>query len=358
MKARIEQRINLEEKRTPLEEVLPLATPYVLMVDPSSVCNFRCRFCPTGDPELIRKSGRYQGVMDLAAFKKIIDDLTAFDTPIKVLRLYKEGEPLLNPALPAMIRYAKQSGKILRVDTTTNGMLLTPKLGRQLIDAGIDQINISINGLNAAHFRQFARANVDFRRYVDNIRNLYDNRQNCTIYVKAIWENLSSDEREHFFEIFGDISDRIYLEHLQPNWPNFHFDHLDVEYTVGHYGQELRERHVCPYIFYIMVINSDSTVSLCVQDWAHKLMVGDLKRQSMLRIWQGMELNAHRLSHLEYHRKDNPTCAACSVPKHGVLDDIDDYAAAIRERYLRCNTKPYEQPISHHSARKPVHKRS
>ena len=29
----------------------------ILFVDPSSVCNFKCRFCPTGNHELIKKTG-------------------------------------------------------------------------------------------------------------------------------------------------------------------------------------------------------------------------------------------------------------------------------------------------------------
>jgi radical SAM protein with 4Fe4S-binding SPASM domain len=334
MKAKIQQRINLEEKRTSLEDVLPLSSPYVLMVDPSSACNFHCLFCPTGDTKLIQSTGRYQGFMKLDLFRKIIDGLELFDAPVKVLRLYKEGEPLLNPFLPEMIRYAKQSNKILRIDTTTNGTLLKPKMNRQLIESGIDQINISVNGVNDAQFSELTKAKVDFQKYVDNIRDLYENKKDCTIYIKAIYENMSSDERDLLFDIFGDICDRIYLEHLQPNWPDFHFDYINVEYTVGHYGQKLREQHVCPFIFYIMVVNSDGTVSLCVQDWAHKLVVGDVRNESLLNIWRGKEINMHRIVHLEYRRKDNPICSICPVMKHGVLDDIDKHASAIRDRYL------------------------
>lgn len=39
MKARLEPRINLIG-RTPLETVIPLATPFIVFVDPASSCNF------------------------------------------------------------------------------------------------------------------------------------------------------------------------------------------------------------------------------------------------------------------------------------------------------------------------------
>jgi hypothetical protein len=90
--------------------IAPLGTPFVLIVDPASHCNFKCRFCPTGDLELIKATGRYQGSMAFDTFKKIIDDLQEFPEPVRVLRLYKEGEPLMNKRFADMVRYARGSG--------------------------------------------------------------------------------------------------------------------------------------------------------------------------------------------------------------------------------------------------------
>ena len=119
MKAQIKPRINLEG-RTPLETVIPLSTPFVVFVDPASACNFQCTFCPTGLRDMIRDTGRYQGAMRFELFTKIIDDLDAFERPIRVLRLYKDGEPFLNKRLADMIAYAKASGRVEYIDTTTN----------------------------------------------------------------------------------------------------------------------------------------------------------------------------------------------------------------------------------------------
>ncbi len=120
MKARLKPRINLEG-RTPLETVIPLSTPFIVFVDPASSCNFKCTFCPTGHRDMIAETGRFQGVMKFEVFQKIIDDLGEFDKPIKVLRMYKDGEPLLNKRLADMVAYAKRSGHVDYIDTTTNG---------------------------------------------------------------------------------------------------------------------------------------------------------------------------------------------------------------------------------------------
>jgi len=143
MKARLEPRINLQG-RTALETVIPLATPFIVFVDPASSCNFKCTFCPTGHRDLITETGRFNGVMKFDVFKKIIDDLSEFEKPIKVLRLYKDGEPFLNKRLAEMVAYAKQSGRVDYIDTTTNGTFISPDRVGPVIEAGLDKINISV----------------------------------------------------------------------------------------------------------------------------------------------------------------------------------------------------------------------
>lgn len=332
MKATIKYRVN-KEKHTILGKVVPLKAPYVLLVDPVNLCNLRCKFCPTGNHDLIRSTGRYQGMLDFDLFKKIIDDLKDFDEPIRVLRLYKEGEPLLNPNFDRMVRYAKDSGLVSKIDTTTNGVLLNPDLNRKIIKAGIGQINISVNGMSSKQMYYYTRIKVDFEQYVENIRDLYVNRGECEISIKAIKENLSEGEQAKFFDLFGDMANRIVLENLSPAWPCFKFDEsIKMEFTCGNYGQEIVARKVCPYIFYIMVVNASGKASTCVGDWPNKLIVGDLNTQSVKDIWQGDLLNAHRIAHLTGHRGDNEFCKACEVVSHGTIDDLDKYAGEILQR--------------------------
>jgi radical SAM protein with 4Fe4S-binding SPASM domain len=332
MKAQIRTRLVEPSKRRDLNEIAPLGVPFVVMVDPASTCNFKCKFCPTGHPELIKSTGRYQGAMKFEVFTKLIDDLQAFPRAIKVLRLYKEGEPLMNKRFADMVAYARRSDRIERIDTTTNGALLTPKTSEKIIAAGINQINISVNGVRDEQFMDLVKAKVSFEKYVENIKYLYNIRGDCEIYVKAIHENLSEDDRKRFLDIFGDMADRIFFEHLFRNWPEFETDFFPDQFHVGQYGDPPLERLVCPYIFYSMTVNSDGSVSLCVQDWARKLVVGSVQDQTMEEIWFGKALNNHRMAHLSGCRKDNSTCAKCECMSFGVHDNIDKQASQIKER--------------------------
>lgn len=319
--------------RTSLETVIPLDTPYVLMIDPASSCNLRCTFCPTGYTNLIKNSKRFQGYMQLDMYKSIIDQVNDFKSPLKTLRLYKEGEPLVNPNFVDFIKIAKKNKKILRVDTTTNGILLNHRLSEKIIESGIDQINISVNGVSSEQYYRLTKVKLDFKKFVDEIKFLHSISGDSTIYVKGIAENFNELEKNKFYEIFTDISDRIFLEHLQPNWPKFEVPFLaNKEYTVGLYGAELKDRDVCPYIFYIMVINSDGSVSACVQDWQHKLILGNITDHKLVDIWNRGLHKDLQLLHLSKKRCSQEICSICPVLKHGALDNIDKYSEIIYKK--------------------------
>lgn len=329
MKAQLKPRINLEG-RTPLQNVIPLDTPFVIFVDPSSACNFLCPFCPTGHRDMIDETGRYQGVMKLPMFKKIIDDLSAFSQPIKVLRLYKDGEPFLNKNLAKMIAYAKDSGCVEYIDTTTNASLMTPERLGPVLDAGLDKINISVDGMNREQYIKFTGFDFDFDEFVKRVKWLDANKGNCEVVIKIPGELINNDQKQEFLDTFGDYCDRIFIENFAPCWPEFDVEaHTGIKITEGIYQQPISPTDTCPYIFYSMSVNADGLVSSCFLDWGRKLIIGDVIKQSVKSIWHSEEMNALRLQHLEGKRKDNPVCSQCGQLTHCLPDNIDNFRAEL-----------------------------
>ena len=332
MKAQIKPRIDLLN-RTKLETVIPLSVPFIINVDPADTCNFQCKFCPTGDRTLMKKTpGRNHGIMDFKLYIKIIDDICEFDKPIKVLRLYKDGEPLLNLRIAEMIRYAKEKSCAKRIDTTTNAILLNPQKNTDLIAAGLDRINISIEGINAQQYWEFSKYKVDFEKLVGNIRHLYENKDQCEIIVKINGDILSEDDKKKFYEIFGDIADGVYIEHIMACWPEFKLKGVEVNQEYGIYGQKIKEVMACPYVFYSFSINSDGSASICFLDWSRKLIIGDAKTQKVKDIWSGKELREYQKMFLMKKRKAHPVCGNCGQMSHGQPDDIDEYADMLSGR--------------------------
>jgi len=333
MKAIISPRIDLIN-RTQLENVIPLETPFVVFVDPADACNFKCSFCPTADRKLMKEVGRPWRQMSFDLYKKITNDLLKFPKKIEVLRLYKDGEPLLNKHFVDMIKYAKDIGASNRIDTTTNAALLNPKLGREIALAGLDRINISIEGINNEQYKQFSNIDFEFNRVLDNVREFYENKGNCEMLVKINGDHLTEKDKNKFLELFGDITDKIYIEHVMSCWPNFDLEShgVKVNDNSGIYGQEIKEVDICPYVFYSFAVNSDGLVSVCFLDWARKMIVGDLKTESIEEVWNGGKMKRYRKLMLDGNRKKHPECANCGQMTHGNPDNLDSHRIEINKK--------------------------
>ncbi|MFP3041949.1 radical SAM protein [Treponema primitia] len=333
MKAQIKPRIDLEN-RTKLETVIPLRTPFIINIDPSDICNFQCKFCPTGDRELMKNTAkRGRGVMDFEFYKKLIDDIGEFEDKVKVIRLYKDGEPLLNPHFANMVKYAKESGCCDRVDTTTNASLLTPELSKNIIDAGLDRINISVEGVNEAQYADFSQYKIDFKKFVDNIRYFYEHRKQCEMIVKINGDILTESEKQQFYDIFGDIADGVFIESIMDCWPAFEQKKVEINKTRGVYGQAINEVQVCPYVFYCLNINSDGTYSLCFLDWARKMLLGNAGTRTPKQIWNSSELREYQSMFLRKERKSHLICTDCGQMRQGQPDNLDAFADELKKLY-------------------------
>jgi MoaA/NifB/PqqE/SkfB family radical SAM enzyme len=334
MKAKIGTRYYRE--RTRLETVIPLKTPFILYLDPANSCNLKCNFCPCGRAhEDIWSDNKKKsvGIMPFDLFKKVIDDCEKFPDIIKSLRLYKEGEPLVNPKLPEMIAYAKKSGKFASIDFTTNGTLLNPDVNKCLVEAGLSRINISVEALNGENYKRICGVNLDFDKYLENIQDLYEHKGDCHIFIKTMADNFNGGTEKAFHGLFGDICDEIAVEYIGNCWPGF----TNTESNINVYhGGKITEFIVCPRIFYIVVVNSNGTVTHCIVDWNHIKTLGNVRRQSIYDIWNGYEFNQLRIEHLRGNRRKIKLCAECMEIESAAMDNIDEYRHELLRRMEVC----------------------
>jgi radical SAM protein with 4Fe4S-binding SPASM domain len=109
--------------------------------------------------------GRAEGSFDLAALRRLVDELPDLETvPLQGL-----GEPLLAPGLAEIVRHVASRGA--RVGFNTNGTLLTPQRFESLVDAGLDWLHVSLDGATAAT-HEGIRSGVDFATVVANLRGV------------------------------------------------------------------------------------------------------------------------------------------------------------------------------------------
>ena len=339
MVAKIEPRMSLEG-RTPLQEVIPLSTPFVLQIEPTNLCNIKCRFCPVGEQNIGKQSGINRGMLTLDLFKKAIDNLSDFEKRIKALHLYGNGEPLLNKHFFEMVTYAKKSGYIEFIDTTTNGLLLMPEIIDLIIEAGIDKINISVNGLTSKQYFEVTRAKMDYDKFLNNLRYLYENRRNTKILIKSISELYNEEDKKRFFEIFSPLSNSIFLENLTDPWPHHKVEEkMGIKSIHSAHSDKIEDKYVCCPIFYSLIMNFDGTVSLCCVDWKNNLIIGDVKKSSLKEIWHSDILFNHQMQHLKGERFKNPICRECNQISQCVIDNIDAYRLELADELQASRAK-------------------
>ncbi|MBN1051164.1 radical SAM protein [Clostridium botulinum] len=315
-----------------LSECIPLSTPFSILIDPVNLCNFKCKFCPTGDKKLLESVNRPNGIMDLKLFKKAVDDIRNFDKKLKKLFLYKDGEPLLNKNLGEMIKYAKSQDVAQSVDLTTNGALLDKDRAIEIIESGLDKIRISIESVSDKGYKLVTDTNVKYSTIKENVTYLYEEKirrkSNLHIHVKIVDIRLSEEEKQKFMNDFSDIADSIYIYPLM-GWS--YSESKDFTLGTGENASESLPknygRQVCPEPFYNLAVNFNGLVSVCCVDWSWGTIVGDMKKESLVDIWNGEKLKELRIKHLKGERSKIRACAKCKYMQDlSSMSDIDDCA--------------------------------
>lgn len=109
--------------------------PRSLYLETTSRCNSLCETC-------ILTFGGREPARDLtwAEFRRVVDQFPVLE---RVL-LHGIGEPLLNRDLARMIAHLKERGATVLFNS--NAITLTPRVGRSLIEAGLDELRVSVDG--------------------------------------------------------------------------------------------------------------------------------------------------------------------------------------------------------------------
>jgi cyclic pyranopterin phosphate synthase len=113
-------------------------------------CNIRCFYC-------MPKSGaEYVERREILSFEEI-ERFARVAAALGVTKLrVTGGEPLARRDLPLLIRRLAAIPGVRDLALTTNGVLLDP-LARPLYDAGLRRLNVHLDTLDRARFRQIAR---------------------------------------------------------------------------------------------------------------------------------------------------------------------------------------------------------
>ncbi|HEY1362640.1 MAG TPA: radical SAM protein [Xanthobacteraceae bacterium] len=138
------------------------APPVCVYLETTNRCNLLCTTCPRTYEELEPPADMSWGL-----FTSIVDQIPSVQRAV----LHGVGEPMLVKHLPRMVRYLKDRGTYVLFNT--NGTVLNQRNGRALIEAGLDELRVSLDAANAASFRA-VRGRDCFARILRNVRAFRD----------------------------------------------------------------------------------------------------------------------------------------------------------------------------------------
>ncbi len=159
-------------------------------IEPNSRCNFRCIMCQVSEWE----NGKRSEDMTLEQLQAFIESQPG----LTEVKLHGMGEPLMHPRYIEMVRYLVE--RDLWVRTNTNSSLLHARDNyRRLIDAGIGEIQTSVDGATKEVFEKIRRRS-NFEQVVSNLTllNRYANTKDRP-YTR-MWVVVQEYNRHQIFE--------------------------------------------------------------------------------------------------------------------------------------------------------------
>lgn len=132
-------------------------------IEAAASCNLSCHFCPR---DALVRPRRIMTPETFAAVERFL--------PAGAVVMFAGlGEPLTNYHLPGFVARLKRRG--VSACVITNGMLMNRPLIGALIDAGIDQFQVSVHAVDRATFRRLV-PEIDVDRLVANLHTLAELR--------------------------------------------------------------------------------------------------------------------------------------------------------------------------------------
>lgn len=265
----LQRRIDLEQnyfKNLTDDDILKsISSVDVTTID---LCNRTCVFCPRHNPEVYPNRNLRMTVQGAETIAKKLQDIDYSGT----IAISGFGENLLNPEIIDIIARFRLYNPKAFIECNTNGDPLTSKKAKELIDTGLDCINI----------------------------NMYDGPDQLAHFDKLL-EGIPQEKYKYRVHWGGDDYGIIYNNRSGLiQWMD---DSLKPSQAI---------KSPCYLPFYKMYVDWNGDVLFCANDWGRVRVVGNLQQQTVREVWLSKEMHKVRSHLMEGDRSLKP-CNTCNV---------------------------------------------
>ncbi|MBI1311338.1 radical SAM protein [bacterium] len=264
--------------------------PKVVRIETTNHCNAVCTFCP-------RESiGRKKTFMEQSLFEKLIGECV--EGGCQMIHMHNFGEPLLDKRLPERIRYAKDQG-IRKVKLFSNGALLYGKMAEGLLESGLDEIKISIDGADAEEFNTI-RVGLNHAQVVENVRQFMRMRDERGHGPKIVAACTTTSNVKQTKQMLNGMVDGIDFARIH-NWAG-------SRKLLGDFSM----RKPCDRPFRTLTVLVNGDVALCCLDHSGRQVLGNCETERLADIWNNALYEEIRRKHRESRQDEIPLCSGCS----------------------------------------------
>jgi radical SAM protein with 4Fe4S-binding SPASM domain len=282
--------------------------PRILNIEVTNKCNLQCTICPKRD------SDTELGFIDIDFLKKIIDENRSVLSG-QAVWLHFSGEPLLHPDLSKIIKLLKDNN--IRTMLSTNAVLLDEKKSLELLSAGLDYIVFSFDGYSQKIYEDI-RIGAKFDKVKQNILNFLKIKEE---------NNFKTTTQIQFIELKSNIKE---VNDFINEWKKTSVNHINVKSFCTRAGRvenienfdlnsgihkQKAGRRPCFHLWETLIVLWNGDVVACCQDLKGELIVGNLKKQTLLEIWNSPQLQEIRTRQMTGDFSMEP-CAGCSDMKN------------------------------------------
>lgn len=268
-------------------------SPPVVALELTSRCNANCSMCWRKEVK------RAHTDMDFDVFQKIVCD--AGESGVRKYQLSFFGESTLYKELPEAIKFIKTSFPDAWITVNTNAADLDRELGERIVDSGLDQISISIDGNNAREYEEIRRGlKYDvLEANVKALRQLIDDKGAATeVTIRGLNLITHPLDASRFQEKWSAYADKVISR--------------DEHDLIAERPEPLLHRlSPCPKVFSQSIVMVNGDLGLCAYDWHGQVVVGNATRKNIASLRRNFRLLGYQLLHLLGLKRILPLCKTC-----------------------------------------------
>jgi MoaA/NifB/PqqE/SkfB family radical SAM enzyme len=181
-------------------------------VEATTACNLDCTIC-------IRRTWREAPLhMPIERYRRLIDGLPAAEAGTPAIAFGGFGEPLSHPGILEMVAMARQ--RDLRVEVVTNGTTLDDTMAHALVDRGVAQLTVSVDGGDSESFSRIR--GVPLSAALSGVMALCEarrrSRRSLAIGLAAVATRSNVGGLPALLDLAGDLRlDFVSISHVVPH---------------------------------------------------------------------------------------------------------------------------------------------